>query len=127
MKWRAAAELPDGEEACAISAQYIQRICPFSQGALYIINESRSFAEAVMKIWGCAGIKQEVFEPLSCMGHTARAAAPCRPPAPGLRCGHITGPCDRPIFVRAFAGKRPGHRHSSLKHAWPLPKKNSRT
>ena len=33
-------------EACEISTQYIQRICPKSGGALYIIKESRNLAEA---------------------------------------------------------------------------------
>ncbi len=79
------------EEACAISAQYIQRICPFSQGALYIINESRSFAEAVEK-WGAPGIKQEVFEPLSCWAIRRGRQHLVDPRHPGLRCGHITGP-----------------------------------
>jgi len=34
-------------EACAISVQYIRKISPASQGALYLINTSKDLAEAV--------------------------------------------------------------------------------
>ena len=61
-------------EACAISTQYIKRICPASHGALYLINESKTFAEAA-EMWGDPAFTQKLFAPLSCWAMRARAAA----------------------------------------------------
>jgi GAF domain-containing protein len=74
-----------------MSAQNIQRICPFSQGALYIINASQSFAEAVAK-WGEPGRTLDVFEPLSCWAIRRGRQHLVDARHPGLRCEHITGP-----------------------------------
>ncbi|SMC38022.1 diguanylate cyclase [Papillibacter cinnamivorans] len=78
-------------EACAISAQYIKRICPASHGALYLIKESRNYAEA-MEIWGEPAYVEKVFEPLSCWAIRRGRQHLVDADHPGLLCGHITGP-----------------------------------
>ena len=78
-------------EACAISTQYIKRICPASHGALYLINSSKNFAEAA-EIWGEPAYTQGVFEPLSCWAIRRGRQHLIDDSHPGLRCGHITGP-----------------------------------
>ncbi len=78
-------------EACAIGAQYIQRICPTSHGALYLINASRNFAEAT-EMWGDPPYTREVFTPLSCWAIRRGRQHLIDDSHPGLRCEHITGP-----------------------------------
>ncbi|MGE4483554.1 MAG: diguanylate cyclase [Oscillospiraceae bacterium] len=78
-------------EACAISAQYIKRICPASHGALYLINASKNFAEAA-EMWGKPALTQEVFEPLSCWSIRRGRRHLVDDSHPGLLCGHVTGP-----------------------------------
>ncbi|MEA4814224.1 MAG: diguanylate cyclase [Oscillospiraceae bacterium] len=78
-------------EACAISAQYIKRICPFSNGALYLIKESKNIAEAV-EVWGESDFVQKVFEPLSCWSIRRGRQHLVDSHHPGLLCGHVTGP-----------------------------------
>ena len=46
------------EEACAISALYIQRISPTSKGALYLINASKNLAEAY-EMWGIRYLRKK--------------------------------------------------------------------
>ncbi|MDD5016686.1 MAG: PAS domain S-box protein [Eubacteriales bacterium] len=79
------------EEACAISAQYIQMICPASQGALYLINPSKDLAEAVA-MWGDPDSIEKVFLPINCWAIRRSHAHQVDEAHPGLRCGHITGP-----------------------------------
>ncbi len=78
-------------EACAISAQYIKRICPASNGAIYLIKESKNIAEAV-EAWGESDFIQKVFEPLSCWAIRRGRQHLVDDHHPGLLCGHITGP-----------------------------------
>jgi GAF domain-containing protein len=78
-------------EACAISAQYIKRICPDSRGALYLINESKNFAEAV-EMWGEPSFTQNIFDPLNCWAIRRGRQHLVDGLHPGLLCGHVTGP-----------------------------------
>ena len=78
-------------EACAISAQYVKQICPFSNGALYLIKESKNIAEAV-EVWGEPDFIQKVFEPLSCWSIRRGRQHLVDSHHPGLLCGHVTGP-----------------------------------
>ena len=79
------------EEACAIGSQYIQRICPASHGALYLINPSRDYAEA-LEMWGDPVYTEKMFTPLKCWA--VRRSRPHRVDEShsGLLCEHITGP-----------------------------------
>jgi len=79
------------EEACAISVQYIRKICPFSQGALYLINPSKELAEAVQQ-WGDTTSSERVFVPLDCWGIRRGRPHLVDSLHPGLKCGHIVGP-----------------------------------
>lgn len=78
-------------EACSISAQYIKRICPDSNGAIYLIEESKNIAEAV-ETWGESGFTQKVLEPISCWAIRRGRQHLVDNDHPGLLCGHITGP-----------------------------------
>jgi len=78
------------EEACAISAQYIQKLCPASQGALYLISPSKDFAEAV-KMWGDSTSTEKTFMPLNCWAIRRGRPHLVDDSHPGLLCGHITG------------------------------------
>ncbi len=81
------------EEVCAISIQYVRRICPESHGALYLIDEEKNLAQAA-GLWGEPPRTLETFEPLECWairrGHQHLVEAR----RPGLLCGHVTGPGD---------------------------------
>ena len=79
------------EEACAISALYIQRICPTSKGALYLINASKNLAEAY-EMWGAPVSTEKTFLPLSCWAIRRGRLHLIDDTHPGLRCKHITGP-----------------------------------
>lgn len=78
-------------EACAISALYIKRICPASNGALYLIKESKNVAMAV-EVWGKSDHIQKVFEPLNCWAIRRGRQHLVDDDHPGLLCGHVTGP-----------------------------------
>lgn len=78
-------------EACAISTQYLKQICPASRGALYLIKESKNFAEAA-EMWGEPSYTQKVFMPLSCWAIRRGRQHLTDGSHPGLLCGHITGP-----------------------------------
>jgi len=95
------------DEACAISSQYIQRICPDSHGALYLMNASRNFAEAA-EMWGEPAFTQKVFAPLSCWAIRRGRQHLVDDAHPGLRCDHITGSQSRqylcvPLLVNGEA------------------------
>ena len=78
-------------EACEISTQYIQRICPKSGGALYLIKESRNLADAA-GTWGDPPLSSPVFEPMGCWAiRRGRSHLVDRQHA-GLLCEHVTGP-----------------------------------
>ena len=79
------------DEACAISTQYIRRICPASHGALYLIKESKNLAEAA-EMWGEPAVTQEVFAPLSCWAIRRGRPHLVDDRHPGLLCEHVTGP-----------------------------------
>ena len=78
-------------EACAISAQYIKQICPSSNGALYLINESKNIAEAV-EIWGGSDSIKKSFDPLSCWAIRRGKQHLVDERHPGLLCGDVPGP-----------------------------------
>ena len=78
------------EEACAISAQYIQKICPASHGALYLISPSKDLAEAV-EMWGEPSSTDKIFTPLNCWALRRGRPHLVDDSHPGLLCGHITG------------------------------------
>ncbi len=79
------------DEVCSISTKYIKRICPASHGVLYLINNSKNFAEAA-KIWGEPSLSQEAFTPLSCWAIRRGRLHLVDDNHPGLLCEHITGP-----------------------------------
>lgn len=79
------------DEASAISSQYIQKICPQSQGALYLINPSKDLAEAA-QMWGNSPSTEEKFLPLSCWAVRRARQHLIDDSHPGLLCAHITGP-----------------------------------
>jgi PAS domain S-box-containing protein len=78
------------EEACAISAQYIQELFPASQGALYLISPTKDLAEAV-NTWGEAASIEKMFAPLDCWSIRRGRPHLVDDAHPGLLCGHITG------------------------------------
>ncbi|MFA4885204.1 MAG: PAS domain S-box protein [Desulfotomaculaceae bacterium] len=78
------------EEACAISAQYIQKLFPASQGALYLINPAKDLAEAV-EMWGDSTSTEKMFMPLNCWAIRRGRPHLVDDSHPGLLCGHITG------------------------------------
>ncbi len=78
-------------EACAVSVQYVKRICPASRGALYLINESKDLARA-MEMWGEPTFTRDVFAPLGCWAIRRGRSHLIDAGHPGLRCEHITGP-----------------------------------
>jgi diguanylate cyclase (GGDEF)-like protein/PAS domain S-box-containing protein len=79
------------EEACAISAQYIQKICPESQGALYLINSAKDLAE-VYATWGEGAFSEREFPPLNCWAIRRGRPHLIDDSHPGLHCEHIINP-----------------------------------
>jgi GAF domain-containing protein len=77
-------------EACAISVQYIRRICPASSGARYLIKDSRNIAESAGS-WG-EDYPQPLFDPMACWAIRRGRQHLVDARHPGLLCGHITGP-----------------------------------
>jgi len=78
------------EEACAISAQYIQKICPDSQGAIYLISPSKDLAEA-FEMWGDSNPSGKMFAPSDCWANRRGRMHLIDGSHPGLLCGHISG------------------------------------
>lgn len=78
-------------EACEISTQYIQLICPQSGGALYLIKESRNLAEAVGS-WGEPSYTEAVFAPMGCWAIRRGRSHLVDAQHPGLMCEHVKGP-----------------------------------
>ncbi len=79
------------DEICAISSQYIQKICPDSHGAIYIINSSKNLAEG-MAFWGDPVFTEPVFLPSNCWATRRSRPHLIDKDHPGLRCEHINGP-----------------------------------
>jgi diguanylate cyclase (GGDEF)-like protein/PAS domain S-box-containing protein len=77
-------------EACAISGQYIRKISPDSQGALYLINTSKDLAEAV-EVWGNSTTSKNMFVSSDCWAIRRGRPHLVDPTHPGLKCDHITG------------------------------------
>jgi diguanylate cyclase (GGDEF)-like protein/PAS domain S-box-containing protein len=80
------------EEACALSAQYIQNIFSTSHGALYLINSSKDLAEAV-EMWGDIVSTDKTFIPIDCWAIRRGQSHIVDASHLGLCCGHISGPC----------------------------------
>jgi len=78
------------EEACAISAQYLQELMPADQGAIYLISPAKDQAEAV-NMWGDAASMEKTFTPLDCWAIRRGRSHLVDDAHPGLLCGHITG------------------------------------
>jgi diguanylate cyclase (GGDEF)-like protein/PAS domain S-box-containing protein len=78
------------EEACAISAIYVQKLCPASQGAIYLISSAKDLAEAVT-MWGDAASMEKIFMPMDCWSIRRGRPHLIDDSHPGLLCGHITG------------------------------------
>lgn len=81
------------DEIFSISAQYIQKICPYSHGAIYMINASNNFAEG-KEFWGEPVFTEQVFLSSSCWATRRSGPHLIDKDHPGLRCEHINGPED---------------------------------
>ena len=79
------------EEVCNISVQYIKQMYPDCHGALYLINASKSYAEA-LEMWGEPPFTQQGFTPLSCWAIRRGRPHLIDGTHLGLRCNHIIGP-----------------------------------
>jgi diguanylate cyclase (GGDEF)-like protein/PAS domain S-box-containing protein len=78
------------EEACAVSAQFIQRLFPASQGAIYLISPAQDLGEAV-EMWGDSAYMEKMFIPSNCCG-LQRKSLHLVPETCGSVCPHITNP-----------------------------------
>lgn len=78
------------EESCSISAQYIQKFFPASQGALYLIDPLKDLAESVI-MWGDSSTTDKTFKPLKCWAIRRNRPHQVDDSHPELLCGHITG------------------------------------
>jgi len=78
-------------EACAIGAQYIQKLFPDYTGALCMINPSRDLVEAI-QMWGDPAPTSKVFEPTDCWALRRGRPHLVDDAHPGVLCGHITCP-----------------------------------
>ena len=76
------------EEACTICAQFVQSICPETNGAVYLINDSHDHAQA-QETWGDESLSQKIFIPTNCW--SVRRGRPNLIDAShrGLPCPHI--------------------------------------
>jgi diguanylate cyclase (GGDEF)-like protein/PAS domain S-box-containing protein len=112
------------EEACAISAQYIQELFPADQGALYLIDPAKDLAEAV-NMWGDATSMEKIFMPLDCWAIRRGRPHLVDNSHPGLLCGHTTGsPAGKYLCVPMIAnGETIGILH--LNH--PAPEQDQQT
>lgn len=91
------------EEAYALSAQYIQKICPVSQGALYLINSSKDLVDAV-EMWGDNASTDKTFLPIDCWAIRRGRPHMVDNSLPGLHCGHVSGsPDNRYLCVPMMA------------------------
>ena len=75
------------EEACAISVQFLQIICPESTGAIYLIRPSKDLAEAV-ETWGSSDVTDR-FPPMNCWAIRRGHLHWVDDAHPGLICSHI--------------------------------------
>lgn len=80
-------------EACTISAQYVRQIYPNTNGALYLTNSSRNFADAV-ETWGSKTYTSKIFDPLTCWAIRQGREHYSGGGYTGLMCSHITGPAE---------------------------------
>jgi diguanylate cyclase (GGDEF)-like protein/PAS domain S-box-containing protein len=78
------------EEACAIGAQYIQKLFPDYTGALCMINPSRDLVEAI-EMWGDPAPTSKVFDLTDCWALRRGRPQLVDDAHPGVLCGHITG------------------------------------
>ncbi len=78
------------EEACTISARFIQKLCPANQGALYLIDTVKNLVEAV-EMWGESEFTEKVFVPMQCWAVRRGRPHLVDDSHPGLLCGHIIG------------------------------------
>ena len=53
------------EEACTICAQFVQSICPETNGAVYLINKSGKLAQT-QETWGDESLSEKMFIPTNC-------------------------------------------------------------
>lgn len=76
------------EDACAVIARYAPRFFPHGWGAIYVINPTRTLAEARAS-WGDPATEVSTFEPSSCWAirtgrpHLVHHSVP-RPPCPHI-------------------------------------------
>jgi diguanylate cyclase (GGDEF)-like protein/PAS domain S-box-containing protein len=77
-------------EACAIGAQYIQKLFPDYTGALCMINPSRDLVEAI-EMWGDPAPTSKVFDLTDCWALRRGRPHLVDDSHPGVLCGHITG------------------------------------
>lgn len=80
-------------EACSISAQYIKKMFPDSNGALYLINPSKTQAE-IIQAWGKGPYTKDLFEPTVCWAYRSGKVHLIDKDLIAVRCDHITGPQD---------------------------------
>jgi diguanylate cyclase (GGDEF)-like protein len=106
------------EEVYAISAQYLQKLFPADQGAIYLIGPAKDRAEAV-KMWGDSTSMAKLFEPLNCWAIRRGRPHLVDDSHPGLLCRHTTSsPTGQYLCVPMLAhGKSIGILH--LNHTTP--------
>lgn len=78
------------KETCDISAQYIQKIFPTSQGALYLVSTLKDYAEAA-EMWGDRVSTEKTFLLPNCWAIRRGRPHLVDDAHPGMLCGHITG------------------------------------
>ena len=78
------------EEICSISSQYVQKLFPASQGALFLIDPIKDIAEAV-SVWGDSVSTEKMFIPWNCWAIRRGRLHLVDDAHPGLLCGHIYG------------------------------------
>jgi len=81
------------KEAYSLSSQFIQKLYPNSNGALYLMNTSRELVETV-EVWGASIRTAENFEPMACWALRRGRPHLIDEMHAGLRCEHIFGPAN---------------------------------
>jgi PAS domain S-box-containing protein len=104
------------EEACIISARYIQKLFPAKQGALYLINPAKDLAEAV-QMWGDSASTEKMFMPLNCCALQHGRPHLVDDFHPGQLCGHITGPVKPENAGDLASAGDPGYAYRPLQPA----------